>query len=821
MKRSFLLIILFFSCLPAFSQLPTNGVERKLQIQRELYPQEKLHLHLDKSMYLSGEKIWFRAYLVDAASHLPVANSRYVYAELIADNDSIVNRVMIRPDSLDHYYGYLQIPEHTQAGEYNIRAYTAYMRNKEDYFFQKNIYILSHIKQKLEKKYSGTAFDYDIQFFPEGGRLPQGIVHKIAFKAIGKDGLHRNISGYILDEKQDTLTSFASTHLGMGYFMLKALPGKQYYAECINEFGDKKRFKLPEAENTVALKVERSRGKIVISVSESEALSYPKDSLFVLIHTRGYMQYWGRWKAEQDYLILNSESFPSGVSQITLLDPAGNVLSERLIFCLNKDQATVSVFADKPVYEKREKIVLDICLDDARGVEEKGSFSVAVTDDRDLLPDTTSSILSDLLLTSELKGYIEYPSYYLQPENRQAINAADVLMLTQGWRRYDISSLMKEEYITPVLPYETSQHLTGQVKDGYFKKEATGEASVILYMPENHYSDIVVSDKEGHFNFSGLEFPDSTLYVIQAMTKKGNSENIVLTMDEDTFPVVKQFHRFSSEEADKKRKAIAYQTKATEKYLKDHNIRTIELPNVDIPGKKRESVLAKKSFFEQLIVHEMGEEDISRKNPVNTYDLLNYLPGMMQYKYYFEKRSRGETEMITDNKGVAREIPPPCLIIINDQVMPNGYDINMIPASSIKSIGVISGSRMLIVGTDYSTFGQTRGVNLDMIPRKALVITTKYGEKIKKDNASLFNSVLSGYQKPEAFYAPKYLLSDTTRQPDLRTTLHWEPTVSFGEDLRAKVSFYTSDNATTYSVIIEGIMENGTVFTSRSCIEVE
>lgn len=88
--------------------------------------------------------------------------------------------------------------------------------------------------------------------------------------------------------------------------------------------------------------------------------------------------------------------------------------------------------------------------------------------------------------------------------------------------------------------------------------------------------------------------------------------------------------------------------------------------------------------------------------------------------------------MITDNKGVAREIPPPCLIIINDQVMPNGYDINMIPASSIKSIGVISGSRMLIVGTDYSTFGQTRGVNLDMIPRKALVITTKYGEKIKK-----------------------------------------------------------------------------------------
>lgn len=108
-----------------------------------------------------------------------------------------------------------------------------------------------------------------------------------------------------------------------------------------------------------------------------------------------------------------------------------------------------------------------------------------------------------------------------------------------------------------------------------------------------------------------------------------------------------------------------------------------------------------------------------------------------------------------------------------------------------------------------------------MIPRKALVITTKYGEKIKKDNVSLFNSVLSGYQKPEAFYAPKYLLSDTTRQPDLRTTLHWEPTVSFGEDLRAKVSFYTSDNATTYSVIIEGIMENGTVFTSRSCIEVE
>ena len=87
---------ILLSVLPAASQSSNPFAEQVLR-----YPQEKLHVHTDKDTYVAGDTIWLRARCVDAASHRPVAASRYVYAELRDESGALVRRIKIlRRDSL-------------------------------------------------------------------------------------------------------------------------------------------------------------------------------------------------------------------------------------------------------------------------------------------------------------------------------------------------------------------------------------------------------------------------------------------------------------------------------------------------------------------------------------------------------------------------------------------------------------------------------------------------------------------------------------------------------------------------------------------------
>ena len=116
-----------------------NGITRHFDEQMNVFPQEKIHLHTDRDFYVPGEKIWFKAYVTDAASLQSPTDSRYVYTELIDSNDSLVGRVMVRPEN-GMFHGYLFLSENVPEGNYTLRAYTRYMENSgDDYFFKKNI----------------------------------------------------------------------------------------------------------------------------------------------------------------------------------------------------------------------------------------------------------------------------------------------------------------------------------------------------------------------------------------------------------------------------------------------------------------------------------------------------------------------------------------------------------------------------------------------------------------------------------------------------------------------------------------------------------
>ena len=83
----------------------------RLEQQSQALPHEKVYLQTDKKAYLSGERIWLRAHLVNASDGRPSRLSRYVYIELLSPASDVSARIMLRPDSLGVFAGHLDLME--------------------------------------------------------------------------------------------------------------------------------------------------------------------------------------------------------------------------------------------------------------------------------------------------------------------------------------------------------------------------------------------------------------------------------------------------------------------------------------------------------------------------------------------------------------------------------------------------------------------------------------------------------------------------------------------------------------------------------------
>ncbi len=526
---TFLLCIISLLCADIQAQdIPNDSIQNLFLQQISLYPQEKIYVHTDKSSYVSGQTICLRVHLVDALLLKQANASRYVYVELINPLADVVNRVMLRADSLGYFYGNTRLDETLPEGNYTLRAYTRFMQNQgEDYFFRKSVFVTNQLSaalsteidfrfeenkvkaeisfmDKSEKKpvvpdgcklffdgntkgegkslsfesesaqcsfnltkaqnqpvfllettYKGRTYSrfftipqpddaFDVSFFPEGGHAPLQADIRIAFKALKKNGLHENVKGIVYDDTGKEWARFESRHLGMGQFKMHYLPGRTYHAVCTNEKNSSKQFSLPVPElNTLALKAQWSNGNLRLTVSRSSDDMLPS-GLHLVAHIRGAVLYSQPWNDKRGYLF-EKDFFPAGIVHFLLIDKDRNILSERLVFSSQSSTfANVYVTPDKKSYPTRDKISLSIKVADEFGAPLSGNFSLSVVDKHDVAIDTTSGIISTLLLTSELKGYIESPMSYMQKDDQDSNAALDVLMMTQGWRRYNVPGVLKD-----------------------------------------------------------------------------------------------------------------------------------------------------------------------------------------------------------------------------------------------------------------------------------------------------------------------------------------------------------------------------------------
>lgn len=817
MKPKFLAVTVWLITMRmlSFAQSDSSFLSRainSLKNYSETNPVEKAYLQLDKPYYAAGDDIWFKAYVVAGSKHLLSGISGILNVELTGSK-GIVSQYIKLPLVNGLTWGDFKLSDTLKEGRYRIIAYTNWMRNAgTGFFFDKVInignaapgkIINSHQSALIPKKpvpidAKSTGNKTDIQFFPESGNLVYGITSKVAFKAIGDNGLGKDIKGTIIDDQNKEITKLSSIHLGMGVFSLLPVLGRTYKAVVDFPDGSQRTIDLPAPLiKGYVMQIDNSNpASLRLQIEASvEMLKENGGAGINLVAQSGGEVYFAAQSKSMSSIFtaeIPKSKFPTGIVQFTLFSSAGEPLNERLVFIKRNDLLNLSVTPAIPTFTTRQKVDVTLNVKNGEGKAAIGNFSVSVVDETKVPAGETAegSILSSLLLTSEIKGFIEKTNYYFTDTSRHAGEDLDVLMLTQGYHRFQWKQILAGAVVSVYQP-ENSLEITGRLKTLGGKPVIKGKVS-LLSSESGFFTLDTVSDEKGNFSFKNLQFNDTTKFVVQSKTSK-DSKHIKVELDNPTAVSVAAGD-LPVTDLDVKDSLSTYLVNSKKK--RDKEIQYGVGGNSTVL--KEVKIIAKKPVITNSAnLNGAGNADqvfIFKDNDLNCGTIAECLIGKLtgviflydQDKYcYFPC-------MYQDSKLVK-------MTIELDGMKIEAETLATIPAGSVESIEVLrSGGLTSVYGSD--------GYN------GLILVNTKKGGYAVGNNSTpnIITYKGKGYYKAREFYSPQYDNPKTNPElADLRSTIYWNPNVVTDKDGNASFNYFNAGTKGVYRMVIEGIDING------------
>lgn len=792
MKLNIYSRIIFISLLTLSSlvkaQDPVSGLIGVINEFTTERPQEKVHLHFDKQYYAAGDTIWFKAYVITATNGLPTNLSSSLSLSLISEKDSIVFNKKI-PLVFGLGAGMLVLPISLRAGKYTFHAYTSWMQNFDKaFFFKKTIPIVnSFVSSKAPKNGNTLA---QLSFFPESGNLISDIRSKVAFKYLAANGLGKNISGNIVNKSGEKITSFESGHLGMGIFAFTPVAGEVYTA-MIEEAGSSRKIPLPavKTEGYVLAVNNLDTVNLLIKIAVSPKLVTDKE-LILIGQANGVIKYAAKIKAQQAITtIIPKSQLPTGITQLTLFNSDSQPLAERLVFIDHHDNLNINIKASKETYVKREKVALDINTDKDLA---QGSYSVAVTDEK-LVPsneEEETSILSNLLITSDLKGYIEKPGFYFSA-HPDAAKFLDYLMLTQGWRRFSWNDLLDKTSKPLLYKAEKNISISGVVTTNSGNPIA-GTNVKLLSSKGAIFTTDTLTNKDGRFRFDELSFADSVSFILQAKNKN-ESRNVKIVLDKEFSPGFKTDQsQLGVVEVDMTNYLANTKEKYKDSYIRYNRNQEIMLKEVEIKGEKKKAAGLERSAN----MNGGGNADnvITSEMLATSLDLFDYLGknvggmGMVNGEIILNRNR---------NSSLSGENPP-VQFYVDGMTVDQEYVQNL-PVEDVEVVEVLKNAALTTV---YGS-GGFGGI---------VLVTTKRGTKDRQSKTpGILSLVVKGYERTKEFYSPQYTALTPNPQKDLRSTIYWNPNLITDKDGKTTIDFFNSDGVGSYKVVVEGINADGKI----------
>jgi hypothetical protein len=770
----------------------TAVIQQQFDKYKDQYLEEKIFVHADRSFYVAGEIIWFKVYCTNENNSRRQHLSKVAYLEVLNQDQQPVLQAKIALKN-GSGNGSLVVPSDMQSGNYILRSYTNWMKNSDpEFYFHQNLTIVNTLRADTVAV-AKVAESFDIQFFPEGGDLINGLKSKVAFRVTDQSGKGIDFAGVIADENNDTVLHFKPSVFGIGSFTFTPQKNRQYKALITTIQGKVVAEKIPSPLNsgyTMNVADLEKDGRLKIKVETNT----DSKSAFLFIHTRKQVKtaqllLLTNGKAE---LELHKSDLGDGISHITLFNINNEPVCERLYFKRPAQQLVISATTESPDYLPRKKVTVDILSQDESNQPHAADLSMAVFL-IDSLPFSYKDIHSYLWIASDLKGKVESPEYYLGNNSLQADEALDNLMLTHGWRKFKWTDVLQHQKhpLTFLPEYE------GHIVRGKIVNRLTGspgeKMQAFLSVPGRDFHLYnSISNSNGIVNFNTRNFYGTRLTV--ALVNTGDT-------------------------------TVSYRIDLSNPFSESYSNQKIPPFSAITPEPLK---LLKRSINMQ--VHNVYAGNSLHTFETQKADTVNFY-GKPEKRYLLDDYTRFPTmeEVLTEyvpEIGIRKRHDKFSLRLLNKDE--NGNPIIKEP------VVLLDGIPQFDLGNKIAHHDPLKIERLETINKAYFLGTVMFNGiasffTYKGDLAEFqldTSSTVLDYealQLRREFYSPVYETSDqyTSRLPDNRTLIYWSPDVKTNDKGTKQASFYTSDLPGKYAVVVQGISDHGHAGSKMFMIEVK
>ena len=788
---------------PGYKLLPDSA----LTLFQSNNPQEKVFLQTDRGNYLAGETIWMKAWcLLDEE---PTYLSKILYVDVTDPNGNVLLKKMFQLDSLSSCSGYFEVPVEVASGTYSINAYTMWMKNFPEYIFKKGVQLYG--SDYLDnKKIIPVRDKVTLNIFPEGGNLIAGLNNRIGFKATDAYQLPFHFSGYIKDDSGKKIVDIISSHDGMGATEFVVEPDKNYTAVINKSVGQELTFSLPKAlEEGIVLRVENTNPNkvfIIVNVAEKNKAHYSKVNIVAQTNYTTVLKASVDLTQGQSALALNKKELPAGILQITIFNENYLPLAERIVFIENYKLIKPDLNIITKNFEPKGLNRISFTTSQ----HSHQSLSCIITS---YLPGVSphnsivENIASCFLLTSDLKGYIHNPGYYFKDKAPETLRKLDLLLLTQGWRRFEWKEIMNNAFAHLKYPVESSIQFKGKVfKNNSKTPVENGFVSFIINAADSTKS-IVQADlnNKGEFFLTDINFK-KVAKIFYMGTDRMKANNIVeVKLEPNYIDSLKKSPNISIVNFD----TISLQkqtddfSKSTIEKLNEQKAKTLETVTVKGKQMRPEDKLNEQYSTGPFRVLQGYVIDPSSQRVGKTIwqMIQERVPGV-KLEYNADNPidplvSFGRFEAFAEDQGFETETE-------THEERGIAYFLNEIkvPKDVVNNINVEDVAFIKVMKNEAAALGARQG---------AIAIYTKYGgDGSRAVFEKGYNAInVAGYEIVKNFYQPEYAYDPSkSNMPDNRQTLYWNGNMApFNK--KYNIQFYNNDIGKKYQVTIQGMNKIG------------
>ncbi len=791
--RKFLLAIpaiaIVIVLLVGFSYAPDIRIEKilhQLELFRLTRTQQKVYLHTDKNTYIAGENIWVKAYVVNASDFSHDSISKEVYVDLIDySNKQIHTEILRNKGGLAE--GYFTLSDTLPEGNYQIRGYTNWMRNfDEGYFFSKTISFKNPVYEEIatktrikeiktfNRKLKNISEKHVMNFFPEGGQMVAGLPVVVAFKAENMAGYGMNVTGVIQDNKGKEIAEFKSVHDGMGNFSFTPEGDLKYTAIVKFENGKTEKFTLPEvAPQGTVIKVDPFDAKnIKLTIYSNKTVSNDvyANEFIIVCQSRGYAPYISKaqWEGKPIDLSLEKKLFPSGIVQVTVFDGRSVPLCERLVF-VDQDENLKVISRTKNVgVAPYDSIEMELVVVDKDGNPVSGNLSLSVTESSET-KNYAANIMNSLFFTSDIKGQVQNPGYYFDKSNPNMEQHRDLLLTTQGWRRFLWPDLLANRLPNVLFPASEGLTVGGMITRDFFGIPISNSKVRMTVLSSYNDEYETVTDNYGRFNFPDLDYEDTVSIKIEAFKPSGG-KGVLIILTDTMIPQVK---------------TPTLAVMRNEVFPRDKIKRNIRRERIEFKknykGKPEPDIAVPKIHSTPNDVIYVGQEAASYSN------VFQYLQG------------RVPGVSVVGNKitirGVNSFYLPTDPLYLLDGVPVEASTVGTLSPLDLSVIEILKGPEAAIYGS--------RGAN------GVIAFYSKRGKFMKR---GVIDFGIQGYQKVREFYvAPYEKFGFLTSEFNVPKTAYWKPSIKTDESGKATIKFKKLPKIANYNFVVEGLTPDGNI----------